>query len=330
MTSAELHDAAAKGDANRMRELLNAGVDPNIGEYPLYAPIHEAASSGSSECVSLLLNAGSRIDHRALFNWSPLHAAWTAEIVDILVRAGCNVQDHADDQFTPLHAAAENSRCETIRALVAHGADINATTLEFKSTPLNHACSTCDMYEVTYDTLRTLIECGADVRIPTTDGKTPLHELAWHSPDWPSHQKREVIELIVAAGADIEARDNWSSTPLMEACGIDGGDLIFIESLISQGAAINACDDEGCTALHQAVHNTRNGSEIMKLLLRSGADAKRRNHDQKTPLDLTRVAIAEYQDISQAEKYRGWILKSVTESCEEAKRMVALLELNLA
>lgn len=66
-----------------------------------------------------------------------------------------------------------------------------------------------------------------------TFGKTPLHNVV----HWPEPQAREGIDVLLAAGADLEARAN-GATPLMLAGSRPG----TVRYLIERGANINAVD----------------------------------------------------------------------------------------
>lgn len=58
------------------------------------------------------------------------------------------------------------------------------------------------------------------------------------------------IQSALAAGADLNARDNNGITPLLMAA--KNGNLAMVEYLASQGADVNASDDQGHSALDRA------------------------------------------------------------------------------
>jgi ankyrin repeat protein len=68
---------------------------------------------------------------------------------------------------------------------------------EFKETPLLQACRAGHL-----DVSRFLIENGAEVACADKEGTTPLHWL----PSFPATEKDEAADLLVAAGAQLEAR----------------------------------------------------------------------------------------------------------------------------
>jgi ankyrin repeat protein len=122
--------AAYLGDAGRLAGELDAGAqltDPGTGVGLLVW----AASGGSRATVQLLLDRGADPDAGAL------HAAAAAgrpDVVASLLAAGARV-DRRDPETgrTPLHAAVSadpdsGDASAVVRALLAAGADVNATT----------------------------------------------------------------------------------------------------------------------------------------------------------------------------------------------------------
>ena len=58
--------------------------------------------------------------------WTSLHMSWHVETVNALVAAGADVNAKSDTGWTPLHMAARDGYSEFVSALVAAGADVNA------------------------------------------------------------------------------------------------------------------------------------------------------------------------------------------------------------
>ena len=78
-------------------------------------------------------------------------------------------------------------------------------------------------------------------------------------------------------GADGESPLHWMATL---------GDAEGIRLLIEAGANINATDDQGNTALHEAV--ARRQTFAAKMLIECGANMGIRNLAGQTPIDLAR------------------------------------------
>lgn len=107
------------------------------------------------------------------------------------------------------------------------------------------------------------------------DGWTPLH-LAAH------YGHSQVAEMLLAHGADVQARatNDLGTTPLLWA--IMGQDVAAITLLLDHGADINETTTAGSTPLHKAalVGNVA----LVRLLLAGGAKVNARNSGGQTPL----------------------------------------------
>jgi len=114
------------------------------------------------------------------------------------------------------------------------------------------------------------------------------------NPD-PEKQRNE-IEALLIAGADIHETDKNGVTPLHHAVRIRSPAAVQV--LLSHGASVNqACKRSGSTALHRAVTSTgapqtagkqEEAKQIIKLLIRFGADPSLRNKIGKRPADYVR------------------------------------------
>lgn len=62
--------------------------------------------------------------------------------------------------------------------------------------------------------------------------------------------RREVVELLIAAGATLQARDDGGLQPLHNACSFGHADVV--RALLTAGAAPAARDNWGYTPLHEA------------------------------------------------------------------------------
>jgi len=152
-------------------------------------------------------------------------------------------------------------------------------------------------------------------------GDTPLHCSAGGGSLWRwremhlSHEAevklREVAEVLIAHGADVNAKNDDGLTPLLYAAGY--GRLEVVEALLAHGAAVNAKDDKGLTPLHYAAEHGR--LEVVDALLAHGAAVNAKDDKGLTPLkyvlltlqDLrTRPKLAEhYEAIAKLLRQHG-------------------------
>ncbi|MCD4786254.1 MAG: ankyrin repeat domain-containing protein [Candidatus Eremiobacteraeota bacterium] len=111
------------------------------------------------------------------------------------------------------------------------------------------------------------------VEVKGGDGRTVLSEaVSWN--------RKDVIELLISRGVDVNSATNSGWTPLHSALSSNGR-KDMAEFLISKGADVNG-ELNGWTHLHRAVN--RGDNDIVKFLLRSGASVNARNKDNHTPL----------------------------------------------
>ncbi len=104
----------------------------------------------------------------------------------------------------------------------------------------------------------------------------------------------ELVEILLAAGADVNARTKRSNmTALHLVCGVNGNPII-INHLVGYGADINAKGKVGRTPLHEAC-STLFGLDAAKLLIDLGVNTQIKNDAGLTPAELDQTGeIARY------------------------------------
>lgn len=145
---------------------------------------------------------------------------------------------------------------EIIGFLISKGADVNAKD-QYAKTVLIHAATIGNK-----DIVELLIAKGADINMKDDTGSTALIAAAAAFPYVASPVNieseddaliakgkghKEVINLLMSKGANINERDNQGTTALMVAASC--GEKDIVELLISKGADVNITDNEGRTAL---------------------------------------------------------------------------------
>jgi len=167
---------------------------------------------------------------------------------------------------SPVHAALREQHFQVAELLVAKGADVNAMSREGR-TPLMFAA-----YRGSTGMVRLLLDKGANVNAAAGQG-TALHWAArWGQPG--------VAELLIARGADLEARYEHGGTPLHDAVAVGYEKVAAL--LLEKGADVNAKSGAGGMPLHDAVANRR--KSIVELLLAKGADINAEDAEGKSPL----------------------------------------------
>jgi ankyrin repeat protein len=101
-------------------------------------------------------------------------------------------------------------------------------------------------------------------------GETPLHWAA-------KSNSRDVAELLIAKGADVNAEDKYGNTPLFAAVESNSRDVV--ELLIAKGVNVNAEDKYGNMPLLVAAKS--NSKDMAELLIAKGADVNAKGYISK-------------------------------------------------
>lgn len=171
-----LVDAAARGDADRVRQLLRDGADVNEARGDGMTALHWSAETGNARLADMLIYAGSHLD------------------------AGTRI-----GQYTPLHIAGRQGHADIVRSLIAAGADVEAATSNSGATPLHLAAASGSA-----DAVATLIEGGANVEARENQwGQTALIFAA-------SANRVDAMRVLLDAGADPSVTSRFRDTAVME------------------------------------------------------------------------------------------------------------------
>ncbi|KAK3374727.1 ankyrin repeat-containing domain protein [Podospora didyma] len=169
--------------------LLDHGADPNKSAGLGQNPVLLAALSENLDAVQLLASRGA--DLKAMSESSdsgsagPLQAAVVAGHPDLcrwlVTEAGCQVDQRDSENYTPLIHAAGYSRgdsAETVRTLVELGADMEAQISDGRR-PLHFAA-----FKGQPNCAAELVRLGADVDAEDINGWTALHFVGkYHHPE---------------------------------------------------------------------------------------------------------------------------------------------------
>jgi ankyrin repeat protein len=108
------------------------------------------------------------------------------------------------------------------------------------------------------DIMKLLVAHGADVNARTSRGTMPLHHACQYG------RPKEVVLVLLEAGADVNGRDLMQRTPLHWATEANSPDLAAL--LLERGADIDAKDELGWTPLKLAT--MKNSTSVRDLLLK--------------------------------------------------------------
>ena len=234
--------AAQQGDADSARILLTAGAGANeIMPRTALTPLLIASAMGRAKVAALLLDKGADPDAVAASGFTALHyaarrrGAAAVTIVTALLKHGAK----------PNVRLNQKKPSETPNGVILQGA-----------TPLALAA---DINNI--DSVKVLIDGGADPLIPTTQGTTPLM-------------------LAAGAGTDVVR----SRSPAERAVAIE-----TVKLLVEHGSDVNAAGQFGWTALHSATYQGLN--DVIEFLVGKGAKLDAKDGFGQTPLSISNTII---------------------------------------
>ncbi len=217
--------------------LLAEGADVNAREQWGYTALHHTAQIGDSpsylfrdgdlsvSLAKLLIAHGADVDAIAatddrdsnvgLRGATPLQVAALNDNIGVLkqlIASGANVDAKSTDGASPLVMAIEWGHTFLARELITNGARLNSTQVHERRTNSRRLWK----------------------------GHTLLHRAAAEGSTF-------VAEHLLSLGADANAKCNHGGTPLMEA--VIGKHAEMIELLVARGADVNCADNDGLSAL---------------------------------------------------------------------------------
>lgn len=170
-------------------------------------PLWVAAEDGEHEMVKLLIQRGANIEAKGSMNHSPLSTAalkGNDEVVEILFEAGADLEARDDGcRLTPLMWAAFNGQLPMMKLLAAAGADVHALDPN-ETNSLHQASGGYGSPSV----IKELLDLGLEVDGRDGRGLTPLHHAA-------VADRSETVRTLLEAGADINAASDNGTTPLI-------------------------------------------------------------------------------------------------------------------
>ncbi|XAR55686.1 hypothetical protein NMG60_11035844 [Bertholletia excelsa] len=166
-----LNCAAHDGDLYRLERLIEAGADPNKGDYDGRSPLHVAASKGYKDITEFLIRKGVQINMTDNFGNLPLLEAIRNrhdDVASVLVEAGASLTiENAGNSLCVAVAARD---IEFLRRVLANGINPNSKNYDLR-TPLHVAAA-----EGLYKMACLLLDAGASVFSKDRSGYTPLDE----------------------------------------------------------------------------------------------------------------------------------------------------------
>ena len=192
-----LHAAAARGDVVGIEKLVASGENKEAVDSRRRTPLHVAAYLKKHDAARALIRLGADPNKLETDRYDIITIAAVANDLPMLrlaIEGGGNpkaVTSRYDG--TALIAAAHLGHVEVVRTLIAAKAPLDHVN-NLKWTALIESIVLGDGGKNHTETLRALVEAGADINIPDGNGSTPL-KLAR------DRGHREMIAILEKAGA---------------------------------------------------------------------------------------------------------------------------------
>lgn len=279
--SDKLVEAAERGDLKTVRSLLSAGENVNfVHRHTGFRPLIAAVAYGHLDIARLLLSKGAEVDFVVEHPWPTSCRGDTALIVaarnghfdclNLLIQSGASIDYGFAGDWTAIYSASRAGHAKIVQCLLEAKAKIRGKDLV--------SAVTNSRIEV----VKILLSAGLSASDPK---HVPLAFAALPGNRDQIVDAIEVLKIVVAAGADINAlskSDRRTTLGMASAHGL----YELIPEIIKLGGEVNKLDADGQTALHAAADNGH--VNIVKLLLKAGADMTIKDNRGETALDLAK------------------------------------------
>jgi N-acyl-D-amino-acid deacylase len=241
--------ASAFGSVDAVRLLLAAGADARGASNSGVTALHWAATN--LDKARVLVDAGADVNAVSQLGRTPLIVAssahGTAGVVELLLSKGANVNAADAVGVTPLIAAASTNNADAARLLLAKGANVNVVArIGQGATALLGAANNGNAA-----LMRLLLDRKADANAISGDRTgnvkngpvafglvTGLHMAV-------SSGEADAVQLMLSAGAAVDAQDVRGMTPLVWAVATDRPDARIVRMLVDKGAAVSVKTKDG-------------------------------------------------------------------------------------
>jgi ankyrin repeat protein len=197
--------------------------------------------------------------------FAAIQACDVAEIQALLKQDATLVQARNADGVTPLLATIFAGRPQIAELLIARGAEVDI----FAAAALGNV-----------ERLQALLQADEQlIHAYSPDGWTPLH-LAAH------FGQRAAVQILLEQGASVAARSKNSMHNMPLHAAMPGDHLEVVNLLLASGGEVDARQEGGFTALHEAAF--QGSAALIQVLLAHGADPGVRTESGEAAADLAR------------------------------------------
>jgi ankyrin repeat protein len=295
--STPLHWAASNQRNEVLEILISHGADPSLPNNHGITPLHFAAGQAGISQVQSLLDGGADLSDLDAMNFSVVHYAAlnsSDEVLDSLIDSGLNITSQDFLGRRPVHIAAEFGQLASLKLLSR--VDMIPELRDLDSRTILHAAARNSSEHV----LEHCLETGSNVASVDGVGMTAIHHV--FAPQGELPRLAYLPNFIMEVGQEVQEYKKQSRPKgrrrkrgvdplaLKELSEDDKSALVAtakIQLLLQYGAAINAQDENGNTALHLA--GSKGNISAIKLLLSKNANRHLRDFRGFLPEDTART-----------------------------------------
>ncbi|KAI4904547.1 hypothetical protein NFI96_029608 [Prochilodus magdalenae] len=253
--------------------LIDFGANVNLADQDLWTPLHFAVQGGDDRGVRLLLDSKATADVKDKDGWMPLHLAAQnghESVLRLLLPRLTSVDEHEHlSGRTALHTACIYGYLNIVKLLLAKGADPNRTDNE-QSTALHLAAE-----EGHFRVARLLVTNNVNVNSVNVRKYSALHFAALRG-------CTGICRLLLNHGADPDIRTHQKWTPMHLAALKGHPETVLV--LEEHKGSLDAQGKGGWTALHLACYHMQ--EEVVAVLLTAGANPNLSEESNWMPLHL--------------------------------------------
>jgi ankyrin repeat protein len=159
--------------------------------------------------------------------------------------------------------AAFAGRVDQVAALLKSGVDVNEKDV------LGCTALTFSVVKGNIDVAKLLLQAGADPNAVGGVAHVGFCSVMIMAMT-PRPHRLELIDMLIAAGGALNPPHSFPHSPLMSA--VQFKDTELINALLERGADVNWANSIGTTALQEAITIGEPRVEVVRLLLKAGAD----------------------------------------------------------
>ncbi|MBD0391595.1 ankyrin repeat domain-containing protein [Wolbachia endosymbiont of Pentalonia nigronervosa] len=184
----------------------------------------------------------------------------------------------------PLHQAAENNEVDVMRGLLKKEGGEEDVDVNAVEDRNKETALHFAAGFGHIEAVEFLLAAGADIDAKNKYDETPLYCASRDHRDYQGHHM-EVTKILLNNGADAKVVSKFGYTPLHWWA--RRGHIDIIRDLLAAGVGVNVANDYGDTALHWAAKRSYRG--VVMILLVAGADPSLMNKYSQTPIDLVQT-----------------------------------------